>query len=168
MNRRGSVDLGIKTLEGSRESSSLILDAALKIMGARGYGLMIDHGIRTAKTFAVKIKERPLFQLVSAPCLNILTYRAVPAHLAEALESAGPREARKINLKLDGINTSIQRIQREAGRSFVSRTRLRRAPEDPDNVVVLRSVIMNPMTTPKILDEILDEQEEILADLAGN
>jgi glutamate/tyrosine decarboxylase-like PLP-dependent enzyme len=67
VNRKGSVDLGIKTLEGSRESSSLILDAALKIMGARGYGLMIDHGIRTAKAFAEKIENRPLFQLVSLP-----------------------------------------------------------------------------------------------------
>ncbi|MBU2453119.1 MAG: aminotransferase class V-fold PLP-dependent enzyme, partial [Proteobacteria bacterium] len=36
VNRPGSVDLGIKTLEGSREANSLILDSALKIMGSRG------------------------------------------------------------------------------------------------------------------------------------
>ena len=167
VNRRGSVDLGIKTLEGSRESSSLILDAALKIMGSRGYGLMIDHGILTAKAFADKIRSRSLFQLVSTPSLNILTYRAVPAAIGKALESAGLEEARALNLRLDEINTNLQRIQREAGRSFVSRTRLRLTPEAPYNVVVLRSVIMNPMTTPEILDEILDEQEEILAGLEG-
>ncbi len=165
VNRKGSVDLGIKTLEGSRESSSLILDAAIKIMGARGYGLMIEHGIRTAKAFADKINQRPLFQLVSAPVLNILTYRAVPEGIARALEAAEPQEAQELNLKLDEINTSLQRIQREAGNSFVSRTRLRIAHDDPYNVVVLRSVIMNPMTTPQILDEILDEQEKILAGL---
>jgi hypothetical protein len=32
-------------------------------------------------------------------------------------------------------------------------------------IVVLRSVIMNPMTTPAVLEEILDEQEQILRDL---
>jgi len=166
VNRKGSVDLGIKTLEGSRESSSLILDAAIKIMGARGYGLMIDHGIKTAKAFAHKIDQRPLFQMVSPPSLNILTYRAVPERWQRALETAGPEEARKLNLKLDDINTALQRTQREAGNSFVSRTRLRLKYDDPYNVVVLRSVIMNPMTTPAILDDILDEQEEILAGLS--
>jgi hypothetical protein len=90
----------------------------------------------------------------------------VPLDIQKALESAGPEESRELNLRLDRINTSLQRIQREAGNSFVSRTRLRLAPQDPDNVVVLRSVIMNPMTTPKILDEILDEQEALLAGLA--
>ncbi|HHE74064.1 MAG TPA: aminotransferase class V-fold PLP-dependent enzyme, partial [Desulfobacteraceae bacterium] len=41
VNRWGSVDLGIKTLSGSREANSLILDCALKIMGANGYALLI-------------------------------------------------------------------------------------------------------------------------------
>ena len=63
------------------------------------------------------------------------------------------------------VGTNLQRTQREAGKSFVSRTRLRINPMDNQDVVVLRSVIMNPYTTPEILDEILDEQETLLADL---
>ncbi|MCG8636385.1 MAG: putative pyridoxal-dependent aspartate 1-decarboxylase [Desulfobacterales bacterium] len=165
VNRKGSVDLGIKTLEGSRESSSLILDAALKIMGARGYGLMIEHGIETAKAFADKIRQRPLFELVSHPVLNILTYRVVPEQIRHQLAAAGPEEQITLNAALDEININIQRIQREAGKSFVSRTRLKLHPLDENNVVVLRTVIMNPMTTPDILDEILDEQELILSTL---
>ncbi|HCY86415.1 MAG TPA: putative pyridoxal-dependent aspartate 1-decarboxylase [Desulfobacteraceae bacterium] len=166
VNRKGSVDLGIKTLEGSRESSSLILDAALKIMGARGYGLMIEHGIETARIFAEKIKARELFDLVSDPTLNILTYRVMPRDIREKLAAADSGEIAALNRFLDEINKSIQRIQREAGNSFVSRTRLRLSPSDPYNVVVLRTVIMNPMTTPDILDEILDEQEMILSTLS--
>ncbi|WDP87002.1 MAG: putative pyridoxal-dependent aspartate 1-decarboxylase [Desulfobacter sp.] len=165
VNRKGSVDLGIKTLEGSREASSLILDAALKIMGARGYGLMIDHGIETARAFAEKIKARPLFELVSSPVLNILTYRVVPEKIKQALSLAGEKEKRELNSTLDQINKNIQRIQREAGKSFVSRTRLKLDPAEEQNVVVLRSVIMNPLTTPDILDDILDEQEAILSTL---
>jgi glutamate decarboxylase len=164
--RPGSVDLGIKTLEGSREANSLILDSALKIMGSKGYALMIEHGIETAKLFAKKIKKRPLFQLVTEPKLNILTYRMIPAQIREKLETADMEERQKLDAILDEVNIKIQRIQREAGKSFVSRTRLRNLPNDPHNVVVLRSVMMNPMTTGRILDEILDEQEAILNSLS--
>ncbi len=162
VNRPGSVDLGIKSLEGSREANSLILDSALKIMGSRGYSLIIEHGIEVAQDFAKLIRERDLFQLITEPQLNILTYRIVPLHLQEKLEKAGKEERVKIDLLLDDINTKVQRIQREAGKSFVSRTRLRAYPEDDHNTVVLRCVIMNPMTNIGILAEILDEQEDIL------
>ncbi len=161
VNRPGSVDLGIKTLEGSREANSLILDSALKIMGSKGYALMIEHGIETAKQFAKMIEKRELFQLVTSPQLNILTYRLVPKEIQEKLKTANSRERQKLDAALDDINIKIQRIQREAGKSFVSRTRLKTSPNDDHNTVVLRCVIMNPMTNVDILDEILDEQESI-------
>ena len=62
------------------------------------------------------------------------------------------------------MNRRLQRLQREAGFSFVSRTTLLENNNPDDAIVVLRSVIMNPMTTLAILKEILDEQEEIFAD----
>lgn len=161
VNRKGSVDLGIKTLEGSREAACLILDASLKIMGAKGYALMIDHGIETARAFAQKIEERPEFELVTSPVLNILTYRLVPMAFRQKMKTARGEKRKQLNQELDEINIRIQRIQREAGKSFVSRTRLKLVPEDDFMVVVLRSVIMNPYTTEAILDDILDEQEQI-------
>nr|WP_320193095.1 putative pyridoxal-dependent aspartate 1-decarboxylase [uncultured Desulfobacter sp.] len=161
VNRKGSVDLGIKTLEGSREAACLILDASLKIMGAKGYALMIDHGIETARAFAQKIEERPEFELVTPPVLNILTYRMVPMAFRQKMKTARGEQRKHLNQELDEINIRIQRIQREAGKSFVSRTRLKLVPEDDFMVVVLRSVIMNPYTTEVILDDILDEQEKI-------
>jgi len=161
VNRKGSVDLGIKTLEGSREAACLILDASLKIMGSKGYALMIDHGIETARAFAQKIDERPEFELVTPPVLNILTYRLVPLAFRQKMKTARGEARKRLNQELDEINIRIQRIQREAGKSFVSRTRLKLVPEDDFMVVVLRSVIMNPYTTEIILDDILDEQEQI-------
>ena len=163
VNRKGSVDLGIKTLEGSREASSLILDSALKIMGSQGYALMIEHGIETARLFAEKIRNRDRFQLVTEPVLNILTYRAVPPALNQLLEAAvTPARRQAVDSCLDRINTDLQRIQREAGKSFVSRTCLKIHPDDAHTPVVLRSVIMNPYTDGRVLDQILDEQETIL------
>ncbi|MBF0468334.1 MAG: hypothetical protein HQK61_05555 [Desulfamplus sp.] len=172
VNRQGSVDLGIKTLEGSREANSLILDSALKIMGTRGYALMIDHGIETAKKFAQEIRNRDLFELITEPELNILTYRMVPPGFRQRLENADANEKKRLNAQIDQINISIQRKQREAGKSFVSRTRMAYGGMADqvdgtmaDEVVVLRSVIMNPMTNISILNEVLDEQERILKSL---
>ncbi len=161
VNRPGSVDLGIKTLEGSREANSLILDSALKIMGSRGYALMIEHGIETAQHFAKMIQKRSLFQLITKPQLNILTYRFVPQKIQKKLKTVDKKQRQGIDAGLDVINKQIQRIQREDGKSFVSRTRLKARLDDDHDVVVLRTVIMNPMTNIKILEEILDEQEAI-------
>jgi len=161
VNRPGSVDLGIKSPSGSREANSLILDSALKIMGSRGYALLIDHGIETARKFAEEIGKRPDFQLITSPELNILTYRLSPFELQKKLAESDMEQALIINEKLNDINLNLQRLQREAGNSFVSRTTLNIKNYSGQNIVVLRTVIMNPMTTIDILQEILDEQEEI-------
>jgi glutamate decarboxylase len=161
VNRPGSVDLGIKSLSGSREANSLILDSTLKIMGSKGYALLIEHGIETAKSFAEEIEKRENFQLISPPELNILTYRICPKNVKEKLLEVNPEERNWINRRLNKVNRNIQRMQREAGKSFVSRTTLSIKHPIEGDIVVFRSVIMNPMTNMKILNEILDEQEAI-------
>jgi putative pyridoxal-dependent aspartate 1-decarboxylase len=165
VNRPGSVDLGIKSPSGSREAGSLILDSALKIMGSRGYALLLDHGIETARKFADDIDKRPNFQLITSPELNILTYRLCPLDLQEKLAEGDGEQAFRINEKLNIINRQIQRRQREAGNSFVSRTMLEIKDFPGQHIVVLRAVIMNPMTTIDILREILNEQEDIYEDM---
>jgi putative pyridoxal-dependent aspartate 1-decarboxylase len=159
--RPGSVDLGTKSMAGSRAANSLILDYALKVMGKKGYALLIEHGIEVARELAAEIQRRPDFQLVTEPELNILTYRYFPAAMQAAFAGGSRQRQREINSRLDMINVQIQRLQREAGRSFVSRTTLKVENLGPEGIVVLRCVIMNPMTDLKILMEILDEQEAI-------
>jgi glutamate decarboxylase len=161
VNRPGSVDLGIKSPSGSREANSVILDSALKIMGSQGYALLIEHGIETAREFAAEINKRPDFQLVTPPELNILTYRVFPADLQKQILRSNVEKQIRINEKLNEINRRVQRLQREAGNSFVSRTTLKMKNRLEQDKVVLRVVIMNPMTTIEILRNILDEQEKI-------
>ncbi|MBR9982809.1 MAG: putative pyridoxal-dependent aspartate 1-decarboxylase [Desulfatitalea sp.] len=159
INRPGSVDLGIRSLVGSRSATSMVLGSALDIMGSGGYALLIDHGIDTARAFAKEIRRRKDFELVTAPELNILTYRLVPEQWRTPAALTGSADAVTCSDVVNRINVRLQRLQREAGNSFVSRTTLRRTgcPE----TVVLRAVIMNPRTTPDILRSILDEQEAI-------
>ncbi len=159
VNRPGSVDLGIKSLVGSRAANSLILGGALDVMGAGGYAVLIDHGIETARTFAQAIRTRPIFELITPPVLNIITYRICPPEWQRRLSSADKPTRRRLTNELNRINTAVQRLQREAGNSFVSRTTL--VPPDGLEMVVMRAVIMNPMTDAKILGAILDEQASI-------
>ncbi|MBU2623110.1 MAG: putative pyridoxal-dependent aspartate 1-decarboxylase [Proteobacteria bacterium] len=161
VNRLGSVDLGIKSLSGSREANSLILDSALKIMGSGGYALLIEHGIETAKSFAEEINKRSDFEIVTPPELNILTYRICPKELKRELAGSNDTQRNAINERLNEINITVQRLQREAGKSFVSRTMLKTYRGRCESIVVLRCVIMNPLTDIDILRDILDEQEEI-------
>ncbi len=167
INRPGSVDLGIRSISGSREATSLILGCALKVMGTRGYALLIDHGIETARIFAEQIRRREDFELVSEPELNILTYRLCPGPLKRKLASCTFEEKKAVNEHLNRLNRDVQRLQREEGKSFVSRTTLCGPGTGNQEIVVLRAVLMNPMTGPGILEEILDEQERILHRIGG-
>ena len=130
-------------------------------MGSNGYALLIDHGIETARKLAEMIKQRPDFELITAPELNILTYRICPADIRKELSAADSEEKRNINKRLNKINRKLQIMQRESGKSFVSRTTLRVKKFPGEEIVVLRCVIMNPMTDMNILSKILDEQERI-------
>jgi len=168
INRPGSVDLGIKSLSGSREANSLILDSALKIMGSRGYALLIEHGIETARQFAREIDKRPNFQLVTPPELNVLTYRLYPSGIEEEILGGNIEGIARANEKLNHINRTVQRLQREAGHSFVSRTTLNMGKPPGQDTIVLRCVIMNPSTNIEILREILDEQEDIFTKKVRN
>ncbi len=161
INRPGSVDLGIKSIAGSREANSIILDSAFKIMGTRGYALLIDHGIELAAEFAQEIKKRPDFQLITEPMLNIITYRYCPLDIQKKLAEPGHKGRSALNRRLNEMTRMIQILQREAGKSFVSRTTLMLGNKQKERIVVFRCVLMNPLTDMNILKEVLDEQEEI-------
>ena len=155
--RHGSKDLGSHTLEGSRPGKALMLHAGLSIIGRKGYELLIDLGIERAKSFAEMIRRHPEFELTSAPELNILTYRYCPAEVQKSLKNASVEQSESVNLLLDQINQLLQKDQREAGKTFVSRTRLL-VPSYARQVTVLRVVLANPLTTDAILETVLAEQ----------
>ncbi len=159
--RHGSKDLGSHTLEGSRPGKALLVHAGLSIIGRRGYELLIDMGIEKAKTYAEKIRQHPDFELTSIPELNILTYRYCPVHIQQALRWATDEQSQRINQLLDMVNQLLQKDQREAGKTFVSRTRLR-VRDYVQQITVLRAVLANPLTTEEILDSVLQEQCEIV------
>lgn len=159
--RHGSKDLGSHTLEGSRPGKALLVHGGLSIMGRKGYELLIDLGIERARTFAGLIRQHPDFELTSEPELNILTYRYCPAAIQQRLATASATEQARMNALLDQVCQLLQKHQREAGKTFVSRTRLRLARYG-EEITVLRSVLANPLTTDEILMSVLAEECEIV------
>ncbi|MCD6188332.1 MAG: putative pyridoxal-dependent aspartate 1-decarboxylase [Desulfuromusa sp.] len=156
--RHGSKDLGSHTLEGSRPGMAMLVHAGLSIIGRKGYELLIDLGIAKARKFAELIKAHPNFELMTAPELNILTYRYNPAWLQKEMGQLNQQQLQKINPLLDLITQEVQKRQREAGKTFVSRTRLRSSLYHGEQISVFRSVLANPLTTEEILAAVLEEQ----------
>ncbi len=159
--RKGSKDLGSHTLEGSRPGMSMLVYACLKVMGRRGYEILIDRSINTANYFAHLIEADDDFELVSEPELCLLTYRYVPKVVQDYMKVCDQDERQIINELLNDLTKFIQKKQRESGKSFVSRTRLTPQAHNGQTITVFRCVLANPLTTEQILKDILTEQKEI-------
>ena len=156
--REGSKDLGATTLEGSRNGMAMMVYSTLHILGRRGYELIIDQNIEKAQTFARMITTHPQFMLTTSPTLSLLTYRVCPASVQQALQTADPKQRDQLNQKLDQLVVAVQKAQREAGKSFVSRTRLECETLGGKAITVFRVVLANPLTTEQDLTNILEEQ----------
>lgn len=159
--RKGSRDLGKHTLEGSRPGMAMIVHSGLRILGRKGYELLIDVGIGKAAQFARMIQNTDDFELTTEPELNILTYRYRPKNLMSLLESSPPGVASKINDLLSELTVNIQKTQRDHGKTFVSRTAFEIPAHNNQILTVFRVVLANPLTTRQIFIDVLEEQRKI-------
>lgn len=160
--RKGSVDLGQTSIEGSRRFDALKLWFSLKIFGLDGYEILLDKTMRLADQMMDMIKSSPVFELTSFPETCILTYRYIPEQLYNDLKSyqdQGLKEKETdVNLLLNKINIELQKRQKKAGISFVSMTNLKLMSYSVE-IVVLRAILANVVTTIDDLHEVLNEQK---------
>lgn len=156
--RKGSKDLGSKTLEGSRPGMAMLVHSGLKILGRSGYELLIEEGINKTHRFADMIKAHGEFELCNEPTLNILTYRYCPAWVQEHLKTCSEESRVAINDLLNRFTKYLQKIQRGHGKAFVSRTKLTPSYYQYQSIIVFRVVLANPLTNDEILSDILSEQ----------
>jgi putative pyridoxal-dependent aspartate 1-decarboxylase len=155
--RPGSFDLGRRSLEGSRPGMVLLLHAALNLIGRRGYEALIDEGIRKAQYLVRTLTTRPEFEVLVQPQMNIVLYRYLPQQYRSdgALHNLSEHD----QLVINELNESLQRRQRRAGLTFVSRTTLDCTCHGHTiPLVALRAVLANPLTTEEDIKAVLDEQ----------
>ncbi len=159
--RRGSRDLGKHTLEGSRPGMAMLVHSGLRVLGRKGYELLIDVGIGKAAQFARMIQNTPDFELTTEPELNILTYRYVPPSLRETMEALPKDQKTKLNELLSELTVNIQKTQRDRGQTFVSRTAFEIPTHAMQLLTVFRVVLANPLTTRQVFIDVLEEQRAI-------
>jgi putative pyridoxal-dependent aspartate 1-decarboxylase len=163
--RPGSFDLGKRSLEGSRPGMALFLDVALNIIGQKGYGILINEGIRKTQYMANSIRTRPEFELLADPEINILLYRYLPAPWRES--AARGQLTGADNQCINAFNERLQKAQRKAGRTFVSRTTSHTTAYGRDiPITALRAVMANPLTAEEDIDAVLDDQVQLAQRLA--
>ena len=162
--RRGSRDIGKHTLEGSRPGMAMLVHSGLRILGRKGYELLIDVGIGKANQFARLIQNTDDFELTTEPELNILTYRFVPVKILELIKTAPVDKAKAVNELLSELTVNIQKVQRDRGQSFVSRTTFEISTHHNQPLTVFRVVLANPLTTRQVFVDVLEEQRSIAKD----
>ena len=174
--RRDSVDTGRFTIEGSRPFSCLKPWASLKIMGRKGYRLLFKSAKENTESFIKIIENKRDFEILNQPELFIVNYRYIPYEVKKQIQSweeqkkstkdreikkAIERNIRKANHIINAINIKLHKELRKDDTTFVSRTKLESTKYRPQSIVVLRAVLINPLTTPEILNEIINTQNRI-------
>ena len=119
-----------------------------------------------------KIQEEELLQWAG----SILNYRFIPEAVREQITqwrnivtSSEDKEKvksleqkiKKVNRLINGLTVKLHRELREDDTTFVSRTTLESTRYRPQNIVVLRAVLVNPLTDKKVLREITETQNRI-------
>lgn len=162
--RKGSKDLGSHTLEGSRPGMAMLVYSALHVISRPGYEMLINHSIEKAHFFANIINQHRDFELLTEPELCLLTYRYNPASVQKLLAETNLDMQEEVNVLLDNLTRFIQKRQRENGKSFVSRTRIEVQRYQGRKILVFRVVLANPLTSKKILKDVLAEQTQLASE----
>ncbi|MBW1850413.1 MAG: aminotransferase class V-fold PLP-dependent enzyme [Deltaproteobacteria bacterium] len=174
--RKNSVDTGRFTIEGSRPFACLKPWASLKIIGRKGYGLLFKQAKKSTDNFKKLLDNSGNFETLNTPQLFILIYRFIPEIAKmqlltwEKKKSTSTkkedtreteRKIRKVNNLINGLNIKLHKALRRDDNTFVSRTTMESTTYRPQNIVVLRAVLINPLTNRQILEEIVGTQNHI-------
>jgi len=173
--RPDSVDLGRFNVEGSRGFSALKPWTTLKILGKDGFQFLFEHAHGLSSVLRGLVEMHCNFEPMNQPELFIFNYRFTPKKVRERLEALlltirdqNPETVKreidqiyKINEVLNDLNIELHKALREEDDSFVSRTMLDVPRYLYQNVVILRAVTVNPLTTPEILKEIIEQQDRL-------
>lgn len=150
--REKSLDQGRYTLEGTRPANVLYLHACLNLIGRNGYAEMFRHAMSNAAYMAKAINDSDAFELMTPQRINIFTYRYIPPVYRNKQLSV------EDNLEINRINELLQKKQRAIGNAFVSRTLRSIGRYGDQKLVLLRVILLNPLTTTNDIDFVLNEQ----------
>ncbi len=124
-------------IELTRPARAMKLWLTLQVMGKRGLGDAIDHGVSLAEELEAQLRELPDWRIISPAQLGIVTFRYAPAG----------SDAQS----LDALNTAIARRMVDENIAAPLTTRL-------DGSVVMRACTISPAAS---LDDIRSMAQEM-------
>jgi L-2,4-diaminobutyrate decarboxylase len=129
-------DVGLRTLECTKEMMALKLYTCLKLLGTRLFADAVTESYDLARRFAKKLQSTPDFELAVEPDCNIVCFRHTPAGLPPA--------------ELDALQSRLRQQLLQRGDFYLVQTAL------PGRGVYLRTTLINPLTAEAELDALLD------------
>ena len=129
-------DQGKRSFQCSRRVDALKVWVALQRYGAEGLGALYDHLCETASALHAAIRARRDFEALHEPEANILCFRYLG-------------DGRLDPARLDDVNLGLRESFNRSGEGWVTTTMLagRR---------VLRVTVMNPRTTKRDVEDVLE------------
>ena len=132
-------DSGLRTLECTKRGAAFGLWGLWSLFGESIFADIVDATFALAQAFHDKLRAAPDFAPLHDPQCNIVAFRHVPRELKDA-----PPEA------LGRFQLALRQSVARGGRFYL-------VPTSKDGVPALRCTVINPLTTPADLDDLLDE-----------
>ncbi len=131
-------DSGIVNLECTKRPAAFGVWGVWSLFGRQIFADMVDVTIDLAKKFHAMLQAADDFEPLHEPQCNIVAFRYTPRHLA-----AAPPE------QIDAVQLRLRRAVIESGEFYLVQSRI-------DGRPVLRTTMMNPLTTEDDLRELLE------------
>jgi len=139
-------DQGKRSFQCSRRMDVLKVWVALQRYGAEGLGAIYDHLCATARALHAAVVARPDFEALNEPESNILCFRWVGDRSLDAD-------------RLDALNLSLREAFNRSGEGWITTTVL-------GGKRVLRVTVMNPRTSARHVESVLDGLGRMVESLA--
>ncbi len=142
-------DSGLRTVECTKRAAAFGLWGVWSMFGPQLFGDMVDVTFDMGRVLYEKLQAAPDFLPLHEPQCNIVVFRHVPPSMSDAK----PEQLGRFQLEL-------RRRVIESGDFYIVSTNL-------DGIGALRVTIINPLTTPDDLDQLLDTLREQGKKLVG-
>jgi L-2,4-diaminobutyrate decarboxylase len=131
-------DSGVRTVECTKRAAAYGLWGVWSLFGRQLFADMVDVTFALGRTFYEKLSEAEDFVPLHEPECNIVVFRHIPAELRDA-----PAE------RIGAFQLELRRRLIESGEFYI-------VPSKHQGVGALRVTIINPLTTPDHLDQLMD------------
>lgn len=131
-------DGGLRTLECTKRTAAYGLWGLWSMFGPQLFADMVDVTFDLGSQLHAKLTAAPDFQPLHEPQCNIVVFRYIP----DELRSASPEE-------LGAFQMRLRREVIQSGEFYLVHNVM-------DGVPALRVTLMNPLTTPEDLDQLLE------------